>query len=80
VKDADLFERLAQAFEKAWISFDPTASRGTALDEIDGLDSVSRVRLMLSIEATFGIEISATENSGIHTIGDLADLITSKRI
>jgi acyl carrier protein len=77
---ADLFERLGKAFAKAWISFDPVTSRDVILDDIEGLDSVSRVRLMLTIEAAFGIEISGIENSGIHTIGDLADLIMSKQI
>ena len=48
------------------------------LTDIDGLDSVSRVRLMLCLEEKFGIEISARENSRTRSLGDLFGLIKSK--
>jgi len=73
-----VLERLERAFADA--SLDPKAKLepGLALEQIDGLDSVSRVRLMLSVEDVFGIEVTPKENSALQTIGDLVELVLAK--
>jgi acyl carrier protein len=73
-----VLERLHQAFADASLDPKPKLEPGLALEQIDGLDSVSRVRLMLSVEDVFGIEITPKENSALLTIGDLVDLVLSK--
>jgi hypothetical protein len=73
-----VLERLGAAFESAMLDRPPGLGRATALEEIDGLDSVSRMRLMMSIEDVFGIEITPKENSLLETFGDLVDLILAK--
>ena len=47
--------------------------------EIDGLDSIALVRLILSVEEAFAIEIAPREATRLIAIGDLADLIERKR-
>jgi acyl carrier protein len=73
-----IIARLQQAFAAAWIPLDAGLDRGMVLKEIDGLDSVSRVRLMLSIESAFAIELSPLEHGRLQTVGDLVDLIGAK--
>lgn len=71
--------RLEQAFSAASLPLDPgDLADDVRLNELDGLDSVSRVRLTLAIEQTFSIMISARENAKTVTIGDLIALIGRK--
>lgn len=76
--EPEILDRLHQAFADAWIGPDVDLQRDLALEDIEGLDFVSRVRLMLSIEDAFGIEMSPAEHGRLKTIGDLADLVCAK--
>ena len=76
--ESAVLERLGAAFDGAALDRPPGLGRQLVLEEIDGLDSVSRVRLMMSVEDAFGIEITPKENSGMETIGDLVDLVLAK--
>jgi acyl carrier protein len=46
--------------------------------DVDGWDSLSHIRLMLSVERAFAIKLSASEIGKLKTVGDLADLIARK--
>ena len=47
-------------------------------DDIDEWDSVSHVRLLLTVERAFGIRFSAAEAGRLKNVGDLASLVQSK--
>jgi acyl carrier protein len=79
VSEVEILQALPDAFAQAWIALDVDLARDLALEDIEGLDSVSRVRLMLSVEETFGIVMSAREHGRLKTVGDLIDLIHAKR-
>ena len=78
MNEAQILKWLAQAFEEASFVLNLTLERDLLLEDIDGLDSVSRLRFMLSVEQAFTIEVSPRENSRLKTIGDLVDLIQVK--
>ncbi len=46
--------------------------------EVDEWDSVTHVRLMLTVERTFGIKFSAAEIGRLKNVGELVELIASK--
>jgi acyl carrier protein len=73
-----VLHRLESAFADAFLDLQCSLNRRLFLEEIDGLDSVSRLRLMLSVEDIFGFEISPKENSKLQTIGEVVDLILVK--
>ena len=77
--EAAVLRRLPDAFADASLDLKQVLAPELALEQIDGLDSVSRVRLMMSLEEIFGIEISPKENSGLRTVGDLVGLVVAKR-
>ncbi len=79
LNEAAVLQQLHAAFVDASLDLKQVLMPELALEQIDGLNSVSRVRLMLSIEELFGIEISPKENSGLRTVADLVDLIRAKR-
>jgi acyl carrier protein len=78
MNEAYILERLAGVFHAASFALDFALDRDVALEEIDGFDSVSRLRFMLSVEQAFTIEVSPRENSKLKTVGDLVDLIQVK--
>lgn len=79
LNEAAVLEQLHAAFVDASLDLKRVLVPELALEQIDGLDSVSRVRLILSIEELFGIEISPKENSALRTVADLIGLILAKR-
>jgi acyl carrier protein len=72
-------DQLPAAFADASLDLKQALAPELPLEQIDGLDSVSRVRLMMSLEDLFAIEISPKENSGFRTVGDLVALVLAKR-
>lgn len=74
----ELQEKLTRTFHKVFgndgIALSPTM---TAKD-VDGWDSLTHVRLLLTIEREFRIRITAAEASKLQTVGDLMQLIQSK--
>ena len=46
--------------------------------EVDEWDSLNHVRLMLTVERTFGIKFSAAEIGKLKNVGDLVELISAK--
>jgi len=77
--EPEILDRVRLAFRDAWIPVDLALERDVYLDDIAGLDSVSRVRLILTLESAFNVEILPKENSQLRNIGDLVDLIAKKR-
>jgi acyl carrier protein len=49
----------------------------TAAD-VDGWDSLTHVRLMLSVERAFATKFTASEIGRLKTVGDLVELIARK--
>jgi acyl carrier protein len=46
--------------------------------EVDEWDSLTHIRLMLTVERTFGIRFSAAEIGHLNNVGDLVALINAK--
>jgi acyl carrier protein len=55
-----------------------TLSATTTAADIAGWDSLTHIRLMLSIQQSFGIRVTAAEASGIASVGDLIALLERK--
>jgi acyl carrier protein len=74
-----IYQRLTpifrDVFEDDGIDLTPTL---TAAD-IPGWDSLSHIRLILQIQKAFGIKFSAAQTANLKDVGELAELITTKR-
>jgi acyl carrier protein len=46
--------------------------------DVDGWDSLAHIRMLLTVEKTFGIKFSTSEISRLQNIGDLVSLIRSR--
>jgi acyl carrier protein len=47
-------------------------------DDVDGWDSLSHLRLVLSVEKAFKIKFTAAEVSKLKNVGELQSLVVSK--
>lgn len=76
--DREIYERLEGIFEDVFdddsIKVTPTLSA----KDVDGWDSLTHVRLMLTVERSFKIKFSTSEIGSLENVGDLASLIKSR--
>jgi acyl carrier protein len=47
-------------------------------DDVDGWDSLTHIRLIISVEKAFKIKFSTAEVGKLKNVGEFVDLITSK--
>lgn len=78
LSDEAIMQRLGEAFAAAALPVEQPLDPELELEEIEGIDSISRVRLMMRIEESFAITIPPREGGRIKTVGELRDLIVTK--
>ncbi len=73
----EAFNRLHKVFEDVFDETVALEDRTTA-DDVESWDSVSHIRLILSVEKEFGVRFAASEIGMLKNVGELVDLIVSK--
>lgn len=76
--DSALYEKLTAIFRDVFDDEDLTPRPEMSADDVEDWDSLSHIRLMLSVEKTFGVRFSTVELGGLKTVGDLAALVQGK--
>jgi acyl carrier protein len=71
-------ERLTEVFHDVFEDDAIVVTRELTADKVDGWDSLTHVRLLLTIERKFGVKISAMDAGKLKTVGDLLDLLDAK--
>jgi acyl carrier protein len=74
----EIYSRLTELFRELFDDESLEATPALTASDVPGWDSLMHVRLMLSVERTFHIRISASDIGKLKTVGDLADLIARK--
>jgi acyl carrier protein len=69
---------LTDVFHSVFDDDDIVVTRDLTADKVDGWDSLTHVRLLLSVERKFGIKITAPEIARLKSVGDLIDIIEVK--
>jgi acyl carrier protein len=69
-----LTEILRDLFDDDTLVATPELTAG----QVDGWDSFAHLRLMLTVERTFGIDFAASQITSLKNVGELAALIQSK--
>lgn len=75
---SDLTHRLTQVFRDVFDDETITLNPAMTADDIDDWDSLSHIRLVLSVEKEFGTKFSSAEIGGLKNVGDFIALIQSK--
>ena len=74
----EIQDRLTKTFHKVFGDSSLVITPDTTASDVEGWDSLTHVRLLLTIEREFRIRITATEAENLRTVGDLIQLIQTK--
>lgn len=77
--EIDIQSRLTQVFRDVFGDDDLVLAPELTADDIDGWDSLSHIRLILSTQKAFGVKFSPSETGRLKNVGELMALIQSKR-
>lgn len=73
--EPEIYARLTKIFEDVFDEDSLTVTPQLAAKDVDGWDSLTHIRLMLTIEKAFKIKFSASEIGKLENVGELVALI-----
>jgi acyl carrier protein len=71
-------EQLTEIFHDVFDDDGIVVTRDLTAKQVEGWDSLTHIRLLLTAERKFGVKISAVEAGKLKTVGDLIDLLRAK--
>jgi acyl carrier protein len=75
----DVFSKLSKIFEEVMDIDEVDLHDDTTAADIEEWDSLSHVRLIVSVERSFGIRFTNKEVEQLRTVGELVDAILEKK-
>ena len=78
MNDVEILENLSEIFREFFDDGEIVLSNVTAAEDIEDWDSLAQVGLILSIEKTFSLKLSATEVGKLENVGEMVKLISGK--
>lgn len=76
---SDTYDKLTEVFRDVFDDEDLTPTPEMTADDVEEWDSLSHIRLMLSVEKAFGVRFSTVELGGLKKVDDLATLIEARQ-
>jgi acyl carrier protein len=74
----EIYERLTDIFRDIFDDDALIVKPDLTADAVDGWDSLSHIRLLLTIEKAFKIKFSAAEIGKLRNVGELVAIIAAK--
>lgn len=76
--EPQIYQRLTEIFQDVFDEDSIEVTPKLSADDVDGWDSLTHIRLILTIEKVFKIKFSTTEIGKLENVGDLVALIQGK--
>ena len=76
--EAQIYERLTPLFQGIFDDDSMSVTPELSAKDVDGWDSVTHIRLMLTVEKAFRIKFSTSEIGNLKNMGDLVTLIKAR--
>lgn len=76
--EPQIYGRLAAIFQDVFDEDSITVTPELSAKDVDGWDSLTHIRLMLTVEKAFKIKFSALEIGKLENVGDLVTLIKAR--
>jgi acyl carrier protein len=70
--------RLTEIMSDVFDTDDLTYSDSLTAGEVDGWDSLSQVRFLVTVEKDFGLRFTSTEIDGFKNVGEMLDVIVQR--
>jgi len=78
MEQGQIYQRLNDIFGDVFDDDSLALKPETTADDVDGWDSLSHIRLVMSVEKAFNLKFSAAEVGRLKNVGELVGLIQSK--
>jgi len=78
METGEIYKKLNTVFEDVFDDDSIVVRPELSADDVDGWDSLTHIRLILTVEKAFNVKFSASEIGKLKNVGGLADLIRSK--
>ncbi|MBW4038415.1 MAG: acyl carrier protein [Acidobacteria bacterium] len=78
MNQAQIYAHLNAIFDDVFDLDSTEITPETTAKDIEGWDSISHIRLIITVEKKFNIKLSASDVGRLETVGDLATLIQSR--
>jgi acyl carrier protein len=75
----EIYEKLTDIFQQVFDDDSIELTPALTAKEVDGWDSLTHIRLMLTIERAFMKKFSTSEIGNLKNVGDLVSLVESKQ-
>jgi len=76
--EAQIYARLSEIFESVFDDDSIQLTPALTAKDVDGWDSLTHIRLMLTVERSFKVKFSTTEIGKLENVGGLVALIEGK--
>ena len=76
--EPQIYQRLTEIFQDVFDEDSIEVTPKLSADDVDGWDSLTHIRLILTIEKVFKIKFSTSEIGKLENAGDLVALIQGK--
>lgn len=76
--EPQVYARLSEIFEDVFDDDSIQLAPALSAKDVDGWDSLTHIRLLLTIEKAFKIKFSTSEIGKLENVGDLVALIQSR--
>ncbi len=76
--EKQIYSRLSELFQDVFDDDSIEVTPQLAAKDVDGWDSITHIRLILTIEKAFKIKFSTSEVGKLENVGDLAKLIQAR--
>ena len=76
--EADIYAKLTTVFYDVFDDDAITLTSGLSARDVDGWDSLTHIRLIVTVEKAFKVKFSTPEIGKLENVGDLVALIKSR--
>ena len=75
MEESKIYEKLTDIFQDVFDDDSLVATPELTAKDVDGWDSLTHIRLMITVEKAFKIKFSTSEIGKLENVGDLVSLI-----
>jgi acyl carrier protein len=76
---APIYEALTEIFNDVFMRDDMILTPALSAKDVQGWDSFKQIEIIISVEERFGIKLNTREIDTLKNVGDLANVIASKK-
>jgi acyl carrier protein len=78
MEEAEVYEKLGEIFHDVFDDDTIKVTPQLSAKDVDGWDSLTHIRLILTVEKAFKVRFSTVEVGKLQNVGDLVGLIKSR--